>query len=515
MTTGLIQTDPTAPESASPSRPKPVTPAEVCALVGLLAVFAATVGWLLAAERALSHDEAAYAIQARSWLRDMAETGVAVHRAPAASVLALPVLLFTTTEGLLRVVGLLSALGGLVTVWWLGRMLAGRATGLLAPLFAASVPLVQEHAQYLLTDLPNAVLLVLCVAVLWRELEVKPRPSWGLLAVAPLAALAFYFRYGTPLALVVIAAVTVLVWAPTLWRARTKVGATAGLFLVLLVPHFARSVAQFGSPLERMLQVTGGQVVAGDYFLGSGLVELARRLVAEPDGLVLLVLFVVGLGAGGLGAVRGMAKRGPDRQVRAWALASGTAGLYVLAMALSIEPNLRYFMFAVLLCCVAAAKAVVNMRGWAARFGTPLGVAVVVVAVLASVGAGSGAFGYRLAHRYENVDEVNSIRAAGRDINAAADGSCSILSSYVPHLTWYANCQTYAFGWGFKPPPQPGRELLLHGDARFMYLYRGGKRQPEGELLDYYLSRARPEPFAVYPGPDSPPPQGVVYRMPP
>ena len=69
-----------------------------------------------------------------------------------------------------------------------------------------------------------------------------------------------------------------------------------------------------------------------------------------------------------------------------------------------------------------------------------------------------------------------------RTLDELAGEDCSVLAGETPQVTWYTGCAAYHFG----STPEVGRERLLTGEG-WMLLFEGGRRQPEGAVLHYYL----------------------------
>ena len=81
--------------------------------------------------------------------------------------------------------------------WALARMLWGPLAAIVALLTIVGSPVVIAEIALFHTDLPAAGLLLALMLLVWYEFERRPEPSRLLIAAAPLAALAFYVRYGS------------------------------------------------------------------------------------------------------------------------------------------------------------------------------------------------------------------------------------------------------------------------------------------------------------------------------
>jgi hypothetical protein len=83
-------------------------------------------------------------------------------------------------------------------------------------------------------------------------------------------------------------------------------------------------------------------------------------------------------------------------------------------------------------------------------------------------------------------------RRAGLLIREVGEGSCSVLASDYPQMSWYSGCPAY----NFADVERPGRERLLSGENRFLVLRRDGRFQPRGHVLESYLDLVEPAPLA-------------------
>lgn len=113
-----------------------------------------------------------------------------------------------------RLIGLLSGVGLVLGAWWLARGIAGPVAGVLAAAAVYVAPYAQRESALFLTDVPAAALLLWAMGLLWRELELNPRPGRGRVLAATLGAVAFFMRYGSTTALAPMAITSLPLW----WR---------------------------------------------------------------------------------------------------------------------------------------------------------------------------------------------------------------------------------------------------------------------------------------------------------
>jgi hypothetical protein len=472
---------------------------ELVLLVGVLAFFALPVIRLIAIGQTFGFDEAIYALTARSWVEGTPNTGWSTHRSPGISVLGIPALA-APSEAAFRTIGLLFGLGALIAAWRLGRRLAGPGAGLLAAFVIATIPELQLNTGLFLTDVPSAAILLVLMVVAWTALEQDPSPR-RLMWLAPIAAAAFYVRYGAAVPIAFIAATIVLLWPARLLAAWRYTLATAILLLLLLLPHFIPATFITGTPWGVAMGARG--LAAPDY-LGQALEGYVRQFPSGLAGPIAGIFMTLGILAW---PARLLASGWRARESRALtflvlpALAIGTLlGLVTLAQT-------RYIFLPLMLLCIAGAVAAVSL---ASTLGAAWRRAATVALLLSVTVVGLDGSSDMVARQAAYAPTQWKVIDAAVAIREDAAGGCSVLSYAVPHVTWYSGCETYHFGF----PPVAGRERLLEGEHRYLLLFLGAReRQPSGALLEEYLALAEPEPFAVIIDHVSGEPGAVVYRM--
>ncbi|HSM38065.1 MAG TPA: glycosyltransferase family 39 protein, partial [Candidatus Limnocylindrales bacterium] len=468
--------------------PRPSVPHLEAIVVGAVAVaFGGVVVLNILQQPPFSWDEAVYALTTRHWLYGTPDTGWGAHRPPVLSILAMAPLAVASDEASLRVIGLAFGVAAVLATWWLGRSLAGPWAGVTAAAAVAAAPTIQIDAGLLLNDVPALAVLLLLMATLARQLQGSGPIGWSFLWLAPLAALAFYIRYGSILALAAVGLTAVALWPWRLAAAWPKVLVTALLLVLLLLPHAIFATLQTGSPLGIFLLAQSG--AAGAY-PGAGLVQYLAWLPSGLIGPVAGAVAVIGL-LGGIVRLVSAARRGSwDPSARAAAFLLVPALLLIGVLGAFQLPQSRYLFLPMVLLVIAGAAAIVDVARAPSQLARPASVVVVAVLGLALVGSA-----VTMPARSDARAAVYEwLRDAGSWIRDAGPGSCSILASDVPQLTWYSGCATY----NFADTGSAGREGLLTGERRYLVLRRDGRFQPSGEVLAAYLSLVDPEPVAAF-----------------
>ena len=468
---------------------------EICGLVGAVAAAAAAasgvcpsfsirpwaLGWVilgvslalvpqLMSGGALDHDEAAYALKARTWLEGAPESGWDLHRGIGMSVYAYPVLALGGGEAALRVLGWVSLLGLAAATWRLGRRIGGAWVGPAAAVMILASPSLLGESTDLMSDIPSAALVTACMVIVWRELGEPEVPSYRLLTLLPLAWSAFYLRYQSVLSFGFIAVVAIALWRDKIVKKPGPVFALVFLGLVGFMPHFFHAAAETGSPIG-ILTFTATSTGGGKDFTGRGLDGYGALFGWSLAPLVVPVLVAL---AGWWYVASRRDRRDRDRAV--FLLAPAAA--LVLFLGFMGEAYERFVFISYALLAVAGAlgfsRLVSRWRASAAKAVTA-GLAIVVL------GAVSLAVAESRTHVERRVLRLGPLRVASSAIREEVGGeSCGVLTSYEPQINFYSRCMTDHF---YPELTAEGEVDHLVGRYRYMLLLRDGKRQPEGAEL--------------------------------
>ncbi len=266
---------------------------EIAAVGGILVVVAIGAVWLIGQAIPLGWDESVYAAKSRSLLTDIPSTTWAIYRAPGLPVVGLLGGAFGFTDANVRAVALVLNLGALAMAWAFARMLWGPLAAIVALLTIVGSPVVIAEIALFHTDLPSAGLLLALMLLVWYEFERRPEPSRLLIAAAPLAALAFYVRYGSILPIGGIGIAAVVLWHRSMLRNKGLVGLTVVLAALLFAPHVLEAISRTGSPLGIITSAgeqvdTSEPIATAARYLGWLPAQLAHRL-----GFVVMLAGVV------------------------------------------------------------------------------------------------------------------------------------------------------------------------------------------------------------------------------
>jgi 4-amino-4-deoxy-L-arabinose transferase-like glycosyltransferase len=427
----------------------------------------------LVVDAPLGHDEAIYATGGRELVTGAPPSGYGLHRSIGMKAVAAIGVMAGSSGWALRAVVVLASLGFLLAY----RALGARAFGRWPAAWAAAAMVTsfgfQRRGAEILSDVPALLLLVLVLLVFVRELGGRAeggRPGPGFLVVAPLAAAAFYLRYGLSTSVVAIGVAAAAVWWRPLVAGRRTVLATFALFALLLLPHILHSVGETGSPLG-ILQVSGD--AAHRDYLGQGLVQFPRVFALE-GGPVLLVLFVIGAVAGARALRRlRLARRHarPPAEERVVAFLWLASVFHILVTGLLAHAEFRYFFFGVAGLTLIGAASACQWASGRRRLGVAAALALLAVALVTH---------QVNIQRYARVSRMRQVlvdaSAEVRRLSGAE--SCSALSRHAPHIGWYSGCAASWMG---------GRAPAAASGARFLVLFA---REPGGAKVRERLSRS-------------------------
>jgi 4-amino-4-deoxy-L-arabinose transferase-like glycosyltransferase len=469
----------------------PVTRLELLGLLLLCVAVIVTAAWALRVPLLLGHDESVYATMARNWHSGGPVAGIEWHRAPLLPAVGVLVFSLGGDELALQGVGVAAALTSVLGVWWLGRMIQGPLTGLSAAAVFVFAPTVFRAGTTFLTDLPATALLVLLAGLLWSQFARRTTPNRLLLLAAPLAWGAYHLRYGSALPVMVLFATAALLFWPQLRDHARLVGQTVALLVLLLLPHLVRTTIDLGTPWGRL---TFTSRIAGRDFLGQGLIEYLQWFPWRLGGPLAAAAMTLGLLAAlrtWLGT-RARVRRGAELEVtddvrRGFAFLVLPAVAHLLLIGVASHGDPRFVFFSMAMLCVAGAAAMTMILRQLSRRSV---LAVwVLLGLLTATLLPYVAFVARgeARHRDGSAERSALIVEAARTLRDLAGDDCSVLTTYVPQITWYAECVSHNFG----SPPIVGREDRLTDDG-WILLFEDGKRQPKGDVLDHYLAVSEP-----------------------
>lgn len=455
------------------SRPGPIpVKTELMVLGGVGIVFALVCVWLVSRGAPLGHDEAVYALKART----LAEGTSSAYfwndyRAPGLPLILALIGRVVSSDASMRLgVVVFGGLGILLT-WLIGRKLFDQRVGLVAATGMAFSPVVVASASSVWPDLPGTVAGLAVLAILIFSVQ-GDRVSWWVLVAAPLSVAATLVRFGAPIP-IGIGAVAIAAWKWKVVRHSIPQVAALGVLTAVPVALMLRTSSFLGtlmSPLDAIASLDS----SNDLPFYTGLVDyvkMADFLVLNPTGLLLVLGMIFGLVA----AVR----MSPTR--KSFALPAGIAVVTVLVLALTLHGEYRYLTPAYPWLWISAAFGLSEAsKSMSAAFVRP-GIVILLVLVILSGAVDGG------VEAEKNKERFPDIRTAALQLDKQTnDGECGVITGYVPQVAWYSRCVTTNYSdqdvrltsTSFPDDPEV-----------YLFLVQDGKRQPDGAVLDGYLGR--------------------------
>jgi 4-amino-4-deoxy-L-arabinose transferase-like glycosyltransferase len=392
--------------------------------------------------RALSYDEAMYASKARSLVSDIPAAWWPIHRPPGLAVLGVLAAPAGFSDVSVRLLTLVLGLVNLVLVWALARSTWGAAAGLIALAAAVAARAFVRELPRFHNDLVSTAALILLMLLLWNQFERRSAPNRLLLAAGPIAATAFYLRYGSALPIAVIGALAIVLWGRRMLAHARLVGATAGIAALLVLPHVLSSIAETGSPagIMRAASAAANTTSASESLRQT--LQWIPTLIGAPFAWLVAAVGVIHAVILGVVWVRRRAMPRPLRR-HVWILGTAAGSALLIGIASHAEP--RYQLFPLMLGLVAGGGAIGSGIEWIDR-ETRLGpratlvaraglAAMIVILVLPAV---------REVRRDALSREVTLQWWAetGALIASDADGPCRLITSVPPLVGWYARCET-------------------------------------------------------------------------
>ena len=437
-------------------------------MLAILAVYAIVGVWLIADGAPLGHDESVYALKSRQ----MHSGGTSLwywndYRAPGLPLLLQVTWLISGTEPFLRASVWALGAAGVTLTWMIGRSLFDTRSGLIAAggLAMASPWLASSTSVW--PDVPGAVLGLAAIAIMLFSTEGE-EASWWILAAAPVALLAVLVRYGS-LVPMGVGALAIMIWrrrtVAQSFRQFLALGTLIGVgsWMILFVPAVTGTST---SPFSSIRSLRDENPIA----LTRGLRDYVRQadfIVGGYAGLLLLI----GLALSVLYAIRSERFRSEWRFVMATTIATAVVLTFIL------HGEYRYLSPVFPLAWIMAGWGLAETSRRLPREPALLIGLILVGLVPLNTIDHAGSQTELLSDRFEDL------RVVSRAIDAAHGyEDCGIVTSYIPQVAWYTQCVTRRF----EATPVLTTPFF-DGDADYMILLTGGKRQPEGAALDSYL----------------------------
>lgn len=397
--------------------------------------------WSLAGSRSFGHDESVYLTKARSWIESTPADEFEIYRPNGMPALGWVFLHFSDSEKFVRLFGVI--FGALTTsfVYLFFKRMFKVLIALTVVGIVVTSSLFLQEASLFQNDIPSSGLLIGTLWLLYIHYETAGK-SKSVYLVGPLAAFAFYLRYGVASALGVIGVLSIFILGPRFLKKDnvnfTKLSYSLIISIILFAPHFIQSLIVEKSILG-ILSKSGA--AAHRIYIGEGLINYIKWLPGELGGWILGITAIMGIVA-----VVIIISIKDLRQTHVSLLWIGSIGLLnfiVTGLLVHAEPRYVFFPM-ILLSGTGIAGAYYLIRNWSKIFANLL----IVIFLLSIIYFGVN--NYREANSFFETKEADPyasayVRAseAIREDSTSKDG-CAVwaLTSNRPKISWYSRCNT-------------------------------------------------------------------------
>ncbi len=436
---------------------------EILGVIAILGAFTAMCLWVVHLGAQLGYDEAVYASKTRSFVTDIGAPVWGLYRPPGLPIAGLAAVPFGIGDASLRTLAALAGTLAIGSAWGLARLLWGRPAAAIALLALVAAPVVVAQVSLFHNDLPSAAPVVALLALLWWEFEHRERPGWLLVLAGPLAAAAFYLRFGALAILVGIALVALLLWGRRALRAQRVVAVTMLVTVVLFLPHVVEAITTTGSPLG-IVRAAINQV--GSTTPQELALQYLRWLPRELAGIPAIVLGIVAAVAAAHATGASIRLRRTTPAARRLALLLVPAGMAALGTVLVSHAEARYVVTPLILLAIAGSGGAAAAAGWLASrlaLRRPRAGRLVMPAIVLGLVLMTGLQWGLWIRAETRRAAIPYLADAGRAVAVDAGGPCVVVSSIRPVLGWYSGCDPR----GFDDPAVAG-DLAAAGQAVYV-----------------------------------------------
>ncbi|MDO8572394.1 MAG: glycosyltransferase family 39 protein [bacterium] len=395
----------------------------------------------LVSSQPFGHDESVYLTEARSWIDGSPADEFKIYRPIGMAGFGWIFLNFGDSEVFVRFFGVIFGAVALLFVHLLFKRMFNIFVALGITITVGTSTLFLQEAPLFQNDVPSSGLLIGILWLLYIYYESAGK-SKVIYFVGPLAALAFYLRYGVVSALGIIGVLTLLVLVPKFIKKEgvdySKLGTSLIISILLFVPHFIQSLVVEGKLLG-ILSRSGE--AAGRQYLGEGLLDYIRLLPNELGGWALGITAIIGTIVTVV-----IIFRKNLRENYAGLLWIGSIGLLnFIVTGLLVHAEARYVFFPmVLLSGTGIASLYYLMRNWPKAFINSL-IAIFLLGVMFY-----GVNSYQEINSFFRTKEMDLYSVAYVKASEAIrydstdNNGCAIwaIPTNRPRVSWYSKCNT-------------------------------------------------------------------------
>src|SRR3989344_312223 len=468
--------------------------------------------WSLVGSHTLGWDEAVYLTKARSWAEGTPADEFRPYRPIAMPAFGWIFLHFGDTEEILRLFGALFGAVTLVFLFLLFRSITNSWVALSIVYSVGTSSLFLQQAPQFLNDIPSSGLLFGILWLIWKYYKTAGE-SKSILLAAPLAALAFYLRYGVVLSLGFIGIVSLLLLlrkfagkGDTNFSVLAK---TFAVFAAFMLPHGIHSFIVEGSVLGIL---RSGSTAGGREYLGEGLLDYIQWLPSALAGPLVGASTILGIAVTLAIIFRRNLRQNYEGLL--WLRSTGVFNFFFTGLLVHAEARYVFFPVA-LLSGVGIAGVYFLLK--------KVRLQVVGIGLFALATLLFGVFNYQEAATIVKEKETDISRNEYRETykailqNKPKEEKCVVWSiDYLPQISWYTQCNTLRIAETKNIVVFPNDPLVTPKGAHYNVVFaksENGQIQPDNaERYGAFLTqihRSREFPLFIGRG------QATVYRMQP
>lgn len=398
--------------------------------------------WSIVGSQPIGHDEAVYLTKARSWIEGTPADEFEIYRPIGMAGFGWTFLHFGDSEKFVRLFGVIFGSVAILFIYLFFKRLFNLSIALAVTGIVITSPLFLKEAPLFQNDIPSSGFLIGVLWLIYIYYETVGR-SKSIYFVGPLAAVAFYVRYGVASAFGIIGVLSILILAPKFIKKVNnlnyfKLWSALIVSIFLFAPHFIQSFIVE----KRLLGILSRSGKAAQRaYLGEGLADYIKWLPNEIGGWALGITAIIGIVAT---LVIIFKKNLRENYISL--LWIGSIGLLnFIATGLLVHAEARYVFFPmVLLSGTGIASLYYLARNWSKIFANSF--TVIFLLSMIYVGVNN----YHEVNSFFRIKENDPSKVAYIKISEAirndsiSKKGCAIwaITTNRPKISWYSKCNT-------------------------------------------------------------------------
>lgn len=251
--------------------------------------------WSLVSYYPFDHDESVYLTKARSWIEETPADEFEIYRPIGMPVFGWIFLHFGESEKIVRTFGVIFGSLTILLIYLFFKRLFNAYIAISVASVVGISSLFMQQAPHFLNDIPSSGFLIGVLYLLYIHYDTAGK-SKSIYFAGPLAALAFYIRYGVASTLGILGILSFFILGPKFIKKEginySKLITAFIISIFLFIPHFIESIIVEKSLLGILSRA--GKAAHRKY-LGEGLVDYIKWLPSEIGGWVLGITAITGI----------------------------------------------------------------------------------------------------------------------------------------------------------------------------------------------------------------------------